>query len=116
MPWMQYPTGLLLSVKKAGILVPKTFTDIGVEIEQVYRQLVQEGKLTPATEPAVPVTPKDFTYLQKLGVVRKPANFVSSISDDRGEELLYAGKPLGEVLEQGLGIGEIGRASCRERV
>jgi len=40
-------------------------------------------------------------------VVRKPANFACSISDDRGEELLYAGKPLGEVLEQGLGIGGV---------
>merc|ERR1711981_1357198 len=39
--------------------------------------------------------------------VRKPANFACAISDDRGEELLYAGKPLGEVLEQGLGIGGV---------
>merc|ERR1719446_50401 len=90
---------------EAGFIVPKTFTDIGVEIEQVYRRLVTEGKLVPAEEPSVPVTPQDFSYLQKLGAVRKASNFVSSISDDRGEELTYAGMPIQQVISENLGVG-----------
>jgi ATP citrate (pro-S)-lyase len=38
-------------------------------------------------------------------LVRKPAAFISSISDDRGEELTYAGMPISEVFEKDLGIG-----------
>merc|ERR1719460_3353230 len=95
------------AMKDVGIIVPKTFNELGTEIQNVYADLVKKGVITPAQEPSVPVTPKDFAMLKKAGVVRKPANFACSISDDRGEELLYAGKPLGEVLEQGLGIGGV---------
>merc|ERR1712061_145208 len=43
----------------------------------------------------------------KLGMVRKPANFISSISDDRGEELTYCGVSISEVFEKELGIGGV---------
>ena len=39
--------------------------------------------------------------------MRKPANFISSISDDRGDELLYSGMPISEVFEKDLGIGGV---------
>jgi ATP citrate (pro-S)-lyase len=94
-------------MKDAGIIVPRTFNELGTEIQNVYSDLVKKGVIEVTPEPSVPVTPKDFAMLKKAGVVRKPANFACSISDDRGEELLYAGKPLGEVLEQGLGIGGV---------
>merc|ERR1712078_917510 len=67
-----------------------------------YGDLVQQGVIIPTPEPSVPVTPKDFAMLKKAGVVRKPANFACSISDDRGEELLYAGKDLVSSLCSGL--------------
>merc|ERR1719324_1487648 len=95
------------AMKEVGIVVPKTFNELGTEIQNVYSDLVKKGVINVTPEPSVPVTPKDFAMLKKAGVVRKPANFACSISDDRGEELLYAGKPLGEVLEQGLGIGGV---------
>lgn len=38
-------------------------------------------------EPPVPKVPMDYTWAKRLGLVRKPANFISSISDDRGDEL-----------------------------
>lgn len=38
---------------------------------------------------------------QELGLIRKPASFMTSISDERGQELLYAGMPISAVLEQG---------------
>lgn len=47
----------------------------------------------------------DFSWARELGLIRKPASFMTSISDERGQELLYAGMPISAVLEQGLGIG-----------
>lgn len=43
--------------------------------------------MKPIVEPAVPKVPMDYTWAKRLGLVRKPANFISSISDDRGDEL-----------------------------
>ena len=48
---------------------------------------------------------QDYTWAKKLGLVRKPANFISSISDDRGSELSYGGMPIGEVFSGDLGVG-----------
>jgi ATP citrate (pro-S)-lyase len=49
----------------------------------------------------------DYAWAKQLGLVRKPAEFVSSISDDRGDELLYAGIPISRVFEEDLGIGGV---------
>jgi hypothetical protein len=43
----------------------------------------------------------DYTWAKQLGLVRKPAEFVTSISDERGEELLYAGMPISKTFEVG---------------
>eukprot|EP00409_Alexandrium_fundyense_P004972 CAMPEP_0185901018 /NCGR_PEP_ID=MMETSP0196C-20130402/430_1 /TAXON_ID=2932 /ORGANISM="Alexandrium fundyense, Strain CCMP1719" /LENGTH=59 /DNA_ID=CAMNT_0028619591 /DNA_START=159 /DNA_END=335 /DNA_ORIENTATION=- len=49
----------------------------------------------------------DYTWAKKLGMVRKPANFISSISDDRGEELKYCGVSISDVFAQDMGIGGV---------
>jgi hypothetical protein len=49
----------------------------------------------------------DYTWARRLGLVRKPANFISSISDDRGDELSYAGMPISEVFSENIGIGGV---------
>ena len=49
----------------------------------------------------------DFTWAKRLGLVRKPAAFISSISDDRGEELKYSGMPISEVFEKQIGVGGV---------
>ncbi|CAH8298117.1 unnamed protein product, partial [Schistosoma turkestanicum] len=43
----------------------------------------------------------------ELGLIRRPVSFTSTICDDRGEELLYAGMPISQVIEQDLGIGGV---------
>jgi ATP citrate (pro-S)-lyase len=73
----------------------------------VYDSLVEKGSLTPVPEPETPKIPMDYTWAKRLGLVRKPANFVCSISDDRGDELTYSGMPIGEVFEKGLGVGGV---------
>ena len=68
---------------------------------------MDKGILIPAPEPETPKIPMDYTWAKRLGLVRKPANFVSSISDDRGEELKYAGIKISEVFEEDMGVGGV---------
>merc|ERR1711920_111206 len=49
----------------------------------------------------------DFNWAKRLGLVRKPANFISSISDERGEELVYGGMPISEVFNENIGVGGV---------
>merc|ERR1719428_2008243 len=49
----------------------------------------------------------DYTWAKKLGLIRKPANFISSISDDRGDELKYCGVTISDVFQKDLGVGGV---------
>lgn len=42
---------------------------------------------------------------QELGLIRKPASFMTSICDERGQELIYAGMPITEVFKAEIGLG-----------
>ncbi len=42
-----------------------------------------------------------------MGLIRKPAAFISTISDERGQELLYAGMRISEVFKEDIGIGGV---------
>jgi hypothetical protein len=39
----------------------------------------------------------DVYFVQELGLIRKPASFMTSICDERGQELNYAGMPISDV-------------------
>merc|ERR1719428_1778002 len=93
------------AMKEAGINVPQSFNQLGEEILKVYTALVKKGEIDVEAEPDVPVTAKDFAALKKAGMVRKPANFVCSISDDRGEECTYGGMPISKVVTDGMSVG-----------
>ena len=45
--------------------------------------------------------------LQELGLIRKPASFMTSICDERGQELLYSGIPITDIFKDDLGIGGV---------
>ena len=47
----------------------------------------------------------DYAKALKEGVIRKSSNFICTISDDRGEELLYGNTPISEVFKKDIGIG-----------
>jgi ATP citrate (pro-S)-lyase len=49
----------------------------------------------------------DYTWAKKLGMVRKPANFISSIADDRGDELKYCGVSISDCFSMNLGLGGV---------
>ena len=95
------------ALKQAGAHVPDNFGEFGNKIKEVYDGLVLDGSLVPAPEPETPKVPMDYTWAKRLGLVRKPANFISTISDDRGEELTYNGMPISEVFQQDLGVGGV---------
>uniref|UniRef100_A0A1I8FK23 ATP citrate synthase n=1 Tax=Macrostomum lignano TaxID=282301 RepID=A0A1I8FK23_9PLAT len=57
----------------------------------VYEDLVGRGVIVPKEEPAPPTVPMDYSWARELGLIRKPSSFMTSICDERGQELLYAG-------------------------
>ncbi|KAF3361148.1 hypothetical protein VdG1_00757 [Verticillium dahliae VDG1] len=94
-------------MKEAGFHVPDTFEDMPNVLKQVYDKLVADGTIKPQPEPVVPKIPIDYSWAQELGLIRKPAAFISTISDDRGQELLYAGMPISDVFKEEIGIGGV---------
>ena len=40
-------------------------------------------------------------------MIRRPASFVTSMTDERGDELMYSGVKISEVVESGKGIGGV---------
>ncbi|MCJ1392125.1 citrate synthase [Xylographa bjoerkii] len=95
------------SMKEAGIYVPDTFEEMPQLLSQVYDKLVKQGTIKPQPEPIPPKIPIDYSWAQELGLIRKPAAFISTISDDRGQELLYAGMPISDVFKEDIGIGGV---------
>ncbi|GAB7326270.1 hypothetical protein MBLNU13_g10249t1 [Cladosporium sp. NU13] len=95
------------TMREAGFHVPETFEDLPAVLSKVYKDLVSQGSIKPQPEPAVPKIPIDYSWAQELGLIRKPAAFISTISDDRGQELLYAGMPISDVFKDNIGIGGV---------
>jgi ATP citrate (pro-S)-lyase len=91
----------------AGAFVPKSFDAIGEKMYEVYASLVSNGTIIPKPEPPVPKIPMDYIWAKRLGLIRKPANFISSISDDRGDELSYATVPISEAISSDMGVGGV---------
>ncbi|CAM9520580.1 unnamed protein product [Ectocarpus sp. 13 AM-2016] len=91
----------------AGAVVPISFDEFPSKIKEVFDGLLDKGLVKAMVEPPVPKVPMDYTWAKRLGLVRKPANFISSISDDRGDELSYAGMPISEVFSADIGLGGV---------
>merc|ERR1719355_185953 len=94
-------------MKEAGFHVPDSFDKLPEMIAKIYTKMVEEGDIVEAPEGETPQVPMDYTWAKKLGMVRKPANFISSIADDRGEELKYCGVTISDVFTRNLGIGGV---------
>ena len=93
--------------REAGAFVPTSFDGYGDIVRQVYEMLVSKGSIVPFEEPEVPKVPADFSKALASGDIRKPTTFICTISDDSGDEVLYAGKRLSSVLEEKMGIGGV---------
>ena len=87
------------AMAEAGIHVPASFNDLPATINEVYAELKADGVIGEIPEPDMNVVPK----------VRRPKQFICTISDDRGEECTYAGFPISSVAtpDTGKGIGDV---------
>lgn len=79
------------ALKIAGAHVPSSFDTLGELINSVFEDLVKKGTIIPAPEVPPPTVPMDYNWARELGLIRKPASFMTSICDERGQELIYAG-------------------------
>ncbi|KAJ3179926.1 citrate synthase [Gaertneriomyces sp. JEL0708] len=94
-------------LKVAGCIVPDTFEEMPKVLQEVYEKLLCDGTISKRKEPPVPKIPIDYSWAQELGLIRKPTSFISTISDDRGQELLYAGISISEVFKEDIGVGGV---------
>jgi len=87
------------AMAEAGIHVPASFNDLPATINEVYTELRASGVIGEIPEPEINIVPK----------VRRPKQFICTISDDRGEEATYAGFPISSVAtpDTGKGIGDV---------
>jgi ATP citrate (pro-S)-lyase len=95
------------AMRAAGFIVPDTFEELPQALRDTYQRLVKSGAVVPKAEVDPPVIPMDYKWAQELGLIRKPAAFISTISDERGQELLYAGMRISEVFKDDIGIGGV---------
>ena len=76
------------ALKEAGAIVPSSFEDFDKKIKQTFDKMVKEGKIKPHPDVEPPKIPIDYKVAMKEGIIRRPTEFISTISDDRGEELM----------------------------
>lgn len=95
------------AMAEAGAIVPQSFDAIGTKIQEVFNDLVSKNIIIVRPEPPVPKIPMDYSWAKRLGMIRKPANFISTISDDRGDELSYAGMPISDAINEDIGVGGV---------
>lgn len=91
------------ALKDAGAYVPTSYDDFGDLIREVYEDLKSKGVIEEKAEVEPQAIPVDYNP----AIMRRPTNIMSTISDDRGEELMYAGVPISKVIEEGYGIGDV---------
>ena len=92
---------------KAGAFVPESFDDLPNTIKKVFDNEVATGRIQPKPEVPPPTVPMDYAWAKELGLIRKPATFMTSITDERGQELVYAGMPISKIFEENIGIGGV---------
>merc|ERR1712241_972539 len=95
------------ALESAGAIVPKSFDDFGKKIGELYQELVQKGHIVPQPEVPPPPVPMDYAWAREVGLIRRPATFLTSITDERGDELMYSGVRISEIVEQNRGIGGV---------
>lgn len=95
------------ALQESGVFVPRSFDELGDVIKSVYDDLVAQGVIIPAQEVPPPTVPMDYSWARELGLIRKPASFMTSICDERGQELIYAGISITEIFKEDMGIGGV---------
>jgi hypothetical protein len=95
------------ALREAGAIVPESFDGFDKAIRDTFNTLVNKGLVQRCRDSIAPRTPMGYEQAVAQGVVRRKTNFTSTISDDRGDEPLYCGVPLSQIVERGMGLGDV---------
>lgn len=95
------------ALREVGAIVPESFNDFPVVIKTTFDKLVAEGKHKPIADKAPEIVPIDYKEAVGRKMVRRPTNFMCTISDDSGDELSYAGHKISKVISEGYSLGDV---------
>ncbi|MBI1968272.1 ATP citrate synthase [Candidatus Woesearchaeota archaeon] len=93
------------ALRETGIIVPKSFEELELLLQQQYQQLVAAGHIVPREELPPPALPKSYEEALREGSIRKATNFITTISAEEKGDPAYAGVPITKVLEEGPALG-----------
>lgn len=93
------------ALSEAGAIVPTSYDELAEKTHDVYMDLLKKGIVQEIPIPERVRIPMDLSAAEKAGLVRRPTNFICTISDDRGEEATYHGIEISSVVNKGMGIG-----------
>ncbi|KIL56005.1 hypothetical protein M378DRAFT_17466 [Amanita muscaria Koide BX008] len=90
----------------AGFVVSNTFEELPRVLKETYQRLVKrEGRRCQSKErKGTPYHPYGQQVGSRTRSHPKPAAFISTISDERGQELLYAGMRISDVFKEDIGV------------
>jgi ATP-citrate lyase alpha-subunit len=95
------------ALKAAGAVVPASFDSFGEAIRDTFEALKKRKLVAEMAELPAPRLPTDYAVAMATHQIRRPTAFISTISDDRGDELTYAGVPISKVITGGYGLGDV---------
>ena len=97
------------AMREVGIRVPKNFNHLPQMIRAVFQRLTAEGVIERSEPAHTPKLPEDYQAAINSGKIRKETNFICTISDDRGEEAVYAGVPISSLAtpDTGFSVGDV---------
>ncbi|PPQ79968.1 LOW QUALITY PROTEIN: hypothetical protein CVT26_004414 [Gymnopilus dilepis] len=95
------------AMRDVGFIVPDTFEELPQVLKETYESLLKNSAIKPKLEIEPPVIPMGYKW--ELSLIHKPAALISTISDERGQELLYAGVRISDVSKEDIGLGGVVR-------
>ncbi len=91
----------------AGVTVPSSFDDFGDKIRETFEKLQAEGIIKPVEEFEPPQLPMDFNQAYAKGLIRRPTDVVTTISNETGDVLTYDSIPIDKIIREDLSLGYV---------
>lgn len=95
------------ALAEVGVIVPESFDDFGDKIRETFENLKSQGRIDPVEEFDPPQMPLDFAQAAKQGLVRRPTDVVTTISNETGDILTYNGVPIDKIIREDLSLGYV---------
>jgi ATP-citrate lyase alpha-subunit len=92
------------ALKESGAIISNSFDDLPEQIKKTYEELKSKRIIQQIEELTPPQIPMDYDTLMKQGLIRRHAEFINTIADERGE-LSYSGVPITKIIKEKHSIG-----------